>query len=153
MASRTFRPGAAWRDGKFYRFTSDSVTVMRLWPDPRAWCRFDDVEQWLGCRPPLRLDNIAERARRLRRELTRRELRPGWATTPPGGQLPLLLDDDPNGPLRRLTTAYENAAAAVPEPTAALVRRYARGQWPLLSMLARCEAAHDGDCAAAYACT
>jgi hypothetical protein len=47
-------PGAYWlpERGKYYRFTPDTVLVMRPWPNPQAWFK-PNGGQWLAASPTL----------------------------------------------------------------------------------------------------
>jgi hypothetical protein len=50
IATRRFQPGTVYKDGKLYLFTSQSVVVVRPWPDPRAW-RLGVSGGWKAVRP------------------------------------------------------------------------------------------------------
>jgi len=64
MAEVSFNPGSAWVAPKLYRFDGYpeawEITVLRPWPDPRAWRRSSEGSRWLGCRPSIDL-SIADR--------------------------------------------------------------------------------------------
>ncbi len=48
--TRPFRRGWVLKDDKLLMFEDSRVTVLRAWPDPRAWLRADG-QPWRGCRP------------------------------------------------------------------------------------------------------
>lgn len=54
---RSFRKGINWcpERNKLYRFTDSAVTVIRPWPDPRAW-HITDEKSCQGVYPRMRLD-------------------------------------------------------------------------------------------------
>lgn len=68
-----FNPGSAWVEPKLYRFDGApeawEITVLRPWPDPRAWRRSSESSRWTGCRPSVDL-SIPERP--LRKDASRR---------------------------------------------------------------------------------
>ncbi len=59
MPERPFNPGSAWIEPKLYRFEGSpeafEITVLRPWPDPRAWRKTSGGDGWKGCRPPIDL--------------------------------------------------------------------------------------------------
>lgn len=58
---RAVRPGWAFKGDKLYRFAGDTVTVIRTWPDLRAWRLPSPTDRWLGYRPAnLDLREIAQ---------------------------------------------------------------------------------------------
>lgn len=52
MAKAAFVPGMGFSNGKLSRFDKYGVTVIRAWPDPRAW-RKTRTTPWRCIRPPL----------------------------------------------------------------------------------------------------
>jgi hypothetical protein len=126
---RPFRPGIAFKDGKLYRYTPTSVTVMRLWPDPRAWRKSVYWPAWVGCRPRINLERWARAAAR----------KPGPRVPSPQLWLPGL--EPRRG--RPVAEVYRQAIAEIPEEVRKLVTRYHYGHWDLLNLLARCPGADD----------
>jgi len=81
--TRDFNPGSAWVEPKLYRFDGVpgtwEITVLRPWPDPRAWRLSSQSTRWVGCRPLIDLSipdrplkKNASRRRRLEHEALRR---------------------------------------------------------------------------------
>jgi hypothetical protein len=68
-----FNPGSAWVEPKLYRFDGIpeawEITVLRPWPDPRAWRLSSESSRWVGCRPHL---DLAIPDRPLRKNASRR---------------------------------------------------------------------------------
>lgn len=50
QTARPFRRGWVLKDDKLLMFEDSRVTVLRAWPDPRAWLRAVG-QPWRGCRP------------------------------------------------------------------------------------------------------
>jgi len=130
-----FDPGNAFRNEKMYRFTRESVTVVRAWP-PAAWEKRNN-EAWRHVRPDLDLKDVQAYARLLSRRITK----------------PKRPDADPYGqywlPFNRPTPAqYALGAAeaarwlrAIPQPARATVARFPDRQFHVLSLVARCPGA------------
>lgn len=54
MKRTPFRPGMHFSNGRLIHFTSHAITVMKPWPEVRAWRR-TSRQPWRPCRPKLRL--------------------------------------------------------------------------------------------------
>ncbi len=126
----TFKPGAAYRNGKLYEFTGDCVIVMRGWPEMRAW-------QWTGI--------FARPWRCVRPRLHRVSLREIGRM-----ENPYLQPPEPNGQML-FPFAYSHTGACayrafwwgVPKAYREWVMPFRDRRWHMLALLARCPGADD----------
>lgn len=147
QTTRPFHRGWVLKDDKLLMFEDSRVTVLRAWPDPRAWLRTVG-QPWRGCRPgePLlwRL-GAATHPRFVERGMRR------------AGQL----DGDDHERLARLRaglTLRRHAArdflARFPEKVLSLAGALPERHWHLLTLLARVPGAEElaeGNLALAHA--
>lgn len=140
-----FRRGWVLKDDKLLMFEDSRVTVLRAWPDPRAWLRTDG-QPWRGCRPGepiLWRIGAATHPRFVERSICR------------AGQLD---DSDTLGRLRTGLTLRSQAArdflAHFPERVLALAGAPPERHWHLITLLARVPGADElaeGNLALAHA--
>ena len=133
MKTRTWRPGLAWKNDKFYSFEANSALVMRMWPEMRAWRRtktrpWSPTRKWadqLLCRTPLGPG-------RIERVYTRN------VTLVGPRQLPALLDS-----FLQDSAAALAAISSIPERERAAAESFQDRRWHALALMARCEWATD----------
>lgn len=130
-----YTPGRRFKNGKWYEFTADTVTVVRAWP-PAGWER-TGTGPWKHIRPELDLPDVLAHAR----TLARLAIEPPPPFVLPCGQQLLPFD-------RPEPQVYRDAAAkaatfvdAIPEEIRALVCSFPTGYYALLSFFARCPGA------------
>lgn len=145
QTTRPFHRGWVLKDDKLLMFEDTRVTVLRAWPDPRAWLR-SAGQPWRGCRPgePLlwRI-GAATHPRFVERGIRR------------AGQLD---DGDTLARLRAGLTLRSQAArdflALFPERVLSLAGALPERHWHLLALLARVPGADElaeGNLALAHA--
>ena len=116
-----FRRGMAEKDGRLFIFDKHSVTVIDLWPLPRAWRKTTELP-WHHCRPVL-------------------DIRLGLKAEAPHDN-----DSSPALPWekaqRHTEAMYRRAVSHIPLPVQNVVRRFTPArQFHLLSLIARCPGA------------
>jgi hypothetical protein len=114
----------AEKNGRLYRFEERRVTVIDLWPSPRAW-RKTTKRSWHSCRPYL-------------------DIRLGLGTNPPS-----ITEDEGDASLAEIAShakwrqkrwkLYHRAVSRIPERVRAVVKRFPpTRQFHVLSLIARC---------------
>ena len=114
---RPFHPGEAFKDGKYYKFTKASVTVMRPWGRKAGAWRKTTKKPWHHLRP--RID--------LNRKIQVKQL-----------SLPGIADRT-----ERKEVAYLRFLACIPQEARSLAARYRHRQWHILQLLNRVPGADD----------
>lgn len=103
-----FRPGTAFCRGKLYRFGITEVTVIRPWPDPRAWY-LAAASEWRGVYPAVNLNADAQ--------TIARSPKGGWG--------------------HRQAMHLLQFQQAIPPHVRDWVKVYSYDHWPLLNLFAR----------------
>jgi hypothetical protein len=113
MASPPYRRGSVFKNERLIDFTDYAITVMRPWPDPRAW-RKTSRGAWYPCRPSIWLSDEGFRE---------------------GNDDAIAAETKP--------TPVERFMARAPERVRNIVGMYTKRQWHMLSLLARCPGSDD----------
>jgi len=129
VTTRTWRPGFAWKNDKFYSFDSHSALVMRMWPEVRAWRRtttrpWSPTRKWadrLICSAPLQPGLIEQT----------HASKPTFVGPPTSLQL---VD-----PFYRTSEVALAAFSTIPDRERAVASRFQDRRWHTLAMMARCE--------------
>jgi PcfJ-like protein len=171
-ADRPFRPGVNFRNGKLYVFGREGVTVIRPWPRPRAW-RKTRTRPWRAVRPRIdvrELPDYLEEARWENYLGCAMNHVGGWFGTLHCNRSSRVLGFDvdveydtnglPDGAPKNWSEAAEKACSSIvgwrnhhhawakfyseiPDTVRLPLATYAKRQWHVLNLIARCPGADE----------
>ncbi len=136
-------PGVEFKDGRFYNFTDEKVSVIVSWPRPRALERPRASSQWQTFLPGANIFDVGRyrwavgKKTRSARDGKRPRLS---VCRDPGGQFGLAFgtgcaDDE------RVAEAYRMLFEPIPDDVIDAIGSYSERQWQMLSLIARCPGA------------
>lgn len=136
-------PGVEFKNGKFYNFTAEKVSVIVSWPRPRALERPRASSEWQTFLPGANIFDVGKYRWALRKktESARAGKRPGLSVCKdPEGQFGLAFgtaraDDE------REAQAYRRLFEPIPDDVIDAIGSYSERQWQMLSLIARCPGA------------
>ncbi len=155
--SQPFRWGTHFKNGKLYLFTQGSITVVKGWPELRAWRKTPARPQWKPVRPTLSFQNQTVAAGTPRRSSLRYESQP--TDEAPAASVATVSEfaDEPleppstEDPLRdwhrkiqeREAAAFREFFSTFPPEIPARLKDFTSRQWHLAALAARCPGALD----------
>lgn len=146
-AARTFEshgaPGVEFKDGRFYNFTAEKVSVIVSWPRPRALERPRVSSEWQIFLPGANIFDVGKYRWAVGKKAESAEAgkRPRLSVCKdPEGQFGLAFaaaraDDE------REAQAYLRLFEPIPDDVIDAIGSYSERQWQMLSLIARCPSA------------
>ena len=149
---RPVKPGIRFHNGRLLVFDARSVTVVRPWPELRAWRKLVRRGAWRPVRPEIDFNTGFVASPYTRRLKTRIRYQTGLAGEEPSAQPEVAEPEDPELIQWRqwslLRQAQERQAgarflASMPDETRSAVGAYQNRQWHVASMILRCPVSPD----------